>query len=526
MRRRAARFSRKPATPPRQLVGIIKSLPAPIGGWNARDPLAAMKPIDAVKLENWWPRVADCVIRGGTEDYVTGFGSRPKTLATYNAQSGTNKLFAATDSGIYDATSAGAVGAAVIARTNGYHVWVQMAVSGGSYLIMVNGADKPAYYDGASWTAVDGVSTPALTGVTTTDLVSVNVYKRRLFFIEKQTLSFWYLAADAIGGALTEFLLGPLCAKGGYTMAMGTWSLDSGAGPDDYAVFVTSEGEAVVFTGSDPGDSTLWSLVGVYFVGRPLGRRCFRKYGGDLVLLTEYGAFPLSRMLQSSAVDLKQAITNKIEGAFIDAARSYGTNTGWMAEVYPAQGALIVNVPTVDGGTSAEQYVMNTTTKAWCKFTGWNASDFIVFGRDLYLADATKVSKAWIGNDDNGANIVADGQTAFNNFSDPFNKDWKFYRPMLRVNGAINFTQGIAIDFDPNPSLSTATYTVISGATWDVSLWDEAYWAAGLEVVRDWKTPAAKIGEYASGLLKVATNSLEVQWAANEYFYERAAVVT
>ena len=32
-----------------------------------------------------------------------------------------------------------------------------------------------------------------------------------------------------------------------------------------------------------------------------------------------------------------------------------------------------------------EQYVMNTITKAWCRFTEWSAEDFAVFNGELYF---------------------------------------------------------------------------------------------------------------------------------------------
>lgn len=485
-----------------------------------------MGPLDAVILENWFCKVANCVFRGGCANWVTGFASRPKILAPYNALTGTNKLFSASDLGIFDVTTAGAVGAAVLARTQGYHQYVQMAVSGGSYLILVNGTDKPAYYDGAAWVAVDAASVPALTGVTTTLLCHVNIYKRRLFFMEVNKLNFWYLAADAIGGALTEFQLGGVCPRGGFTMAMGTWTVDGGNGPNDYACFITSEGEVVVFTGTNPSDATLWTLVGVYYTGKPLGRKCFKKLGGDLVLLTEYGAVPISKMVQAATIDFSTALSNKIEGAFTDAARSYGANQGWSAEIYPGQAAFIVNVPTSSNTISAEQYVMNTTTKSWSKFTGWNAGDFVVFNKELYFCDTTKIAKAWTGQADYGANIVTNAQTAFNNFRDARNKDWGLFRPLLQVNGQLAFTVGVAVDFESNPGLSTASYSVVSGAQWDVSKWDQGSWAAGLEVVGDWRTPGAKVGQYGSGLLKIASNSLSIQWAANDYNYTIGGSVT
>jgi len=507
----------------RQRVSSMRSLPAPIGGWNARDPLPLMKATDAIKLENWFPRVSDCAIRGGCEDHVTGFSVRPKTLMQYNSPAGTNAMFAVTAAGIYNVTSAGAVGAAVKSCTNGYLNWLQMGVSGGHYLISANGVDKPIYYDGTTWTSVDGASTPALTGVTTTGLVFPFIYKRRLFFLEDAKLNFWYLAADAVGGALTQFLLGPLCKLGGYAMAAANWSFDGGDGPDDYLAIVTSEGEVLVFNGTNPSSAADWLLQGVYFVGKPLGRKCFTKLAGDLILLTELGAFPLSKALQSATVDYKLALTNKIEGAFISSARTYGSNVGWTGTLYPAQGALIFNVPTADGGVSAEQYVMNTTTKSWCKFTGWNASDLIVFDRELYFIDADKIAKAWLPStfSDYGNNIVADAQGAYSYFGSQNIKKFLLFRPVLLVNGNLTFSSGIAIDFDSTPTLNTSSYSVTSGGIFDVDDWDDAYWAAGLEVQQSWQTPAAWEGRAGSALLRIATNLLEIQWAASDFVYEQ-----
>ena len=52
-----------------------------------------------------------------------------------------------------------------------------------------------------------------------------------------------------MSGAATEFPLGGIASKGGFIQAMGTWTRDSGAGADDVAVFVTSEGEAILAEG-------------------------------------------------------------------------------------------------------------------------------------------------------------------------------------------------------------------------------------------------------------------------------------
>jgi len=49
----------------KQNTASTASIPAPIGGWNARDSLANMSPTDAVQLINWFPTPTDVTMRSG-----------------------------------------------------------------------------------------------------------------------------------------------------------------------------------------------------------------------------------------------------------------------------------------------------------------------------------------------------------------------------------------------------------------------------------------------------------------------------
>lgn len=508
---------------PRSQSSNIQSYPPPVGGWNARDALSNMKPTDAVTLRNWFPRTSYVDIRGGYTSHATGMTGTGKTLAVYNGLNGTNKMFALTASGTYDVSTAGAVGASAAARTNGKHQWVNFGDGTNNYLILVNGVDKPLYFDGVSWVAVDNASSPALTGLTTTEIIGVFVSKGRLFFIQKNSLSLWYLSAGVAGGALTEFDLSAVAKKGGYLMAGATWTVDGGDGPDDRVVLVTSEGEVIVYAGTNPSAAAFWQLVGVYDLGKPLGRRCVTKYGGDLVILTQNGAFPMAAAIQGNASSGepfgKFALSFKIEPAFNDAARSYGSNFGWTPVVFPAQSALIVNIPISEDGEH-EQYVMNTITKAWCRFTEWDAEDFAVFNNELYFTQGTAVKKAWTGQVDGSDNIEVYGKQAFSYFGSPgVLKHFLMFRPVLEVNGSLSFLTDIDVDFQDGDITGTATYSVVSTATWDTSKWDEAYWAAGLEIVKAWTSPAEYPGYCAAGKVKIATNSLTVHWIASDMVY-------
>lgn len=511
--------------PQRQQISVLQSYPAPIGGWNKRDALAEMKPTDAVDLVNWFPRTSYVEIRGGYASHATGMTGNGKTLMVHNAMNGTNKMFGATASGIYDVTSAGAVGAAALVRTNGKHQWTMFGDGTSNWLIACNGVDKPAYYDGSTWTAVDGASTPALTGVTTTTLIQPFMFKGRLMFIQVNSLSFWYLAAGLAGGALTEFDLSGEFKRGGYLMSIGRLTRDAGDGQDDVFVAVSSEGEAVLYQGTNPSSSTSWAKVGSFYIGKPLGRRCLMQFGGDLIILTENGAFPLTAALQSAIIDYKLAVSFKIENAFTDAARTYGGNFGWESILYPAYAAMIVNIPIAEDGTH-EQYVMNTITKSWCKFDSWNAEDFAIFNGELYFTTGTTVVKAWTGSMDGSSNIIAYGKTAFSYFGrESQQKQFTLFRPMLAVNGTLTFLTDIDVDFQDTEITGSATYSVTSGARWDVDLWDVGYWAAGLEVVKNWTSPNANIGYAASGKIKIATNSLTVQWISCDIVYQSGGVL-
>jgi hypothetical protein len=505
-------------------IDVTRSVTAPVGGWNARDALADMKENEAIRLTNIFPRPTYCEVRGGATNWATGMAAGGKSLMAWNGPTGSNKLFAGTASGIYNVTASGAVGAAETATvTNGKFQWVNFAVaSGAEYLIAVNGVDKPLYYDGTTWVSVDGVSVPAITGVTTTNLIHVNIFKQRLFFIEKSKLSFWYLPVSSLGGAAVEFPMNQIFPKGGFVMAMGTWTIDSGTGSDDLAVFVTSEGEAAVFQGDNPASATAWKLVGVYFVGRPIGRRCFVKFGGDMCLLVENGAFPLSAALLTAAIDRTRALTNKIEQAFTTAGRLYNTVFGWETTVYLGQSALIVNVPNAEGGTH-QQYVMNTITKSWCQFSGWDAECFIVFNGELYFCKSTTfgTAKAWTGQADFGANIVVDVKQAFNYFGSDDQKLLKLVRPIFNLTGPVSFLLGADPDFNDSQPTGLATYTVGAAALWDTAIWDIDVWSTDFILQKDWKTPAVMPGFCFALLLRVSTNQVGIQWPSTDFVFER-----
>src|SRR5690606_22536744 len=119
----------------------------------------------------------------------------------------------------------------------------------------------------------------SLTTYTDADISYVAVFKERLFVIFKNTLTFGYFSVQSIAGTMSNFPLGAVFNAGGRLVAIGAIGRDSGAGMSNYCLFLTSEGELAVYTGTNPGDSAAWTLVGVYSVGEPVGDRPFVDLG-------------------------------------------------------------------------------------------------------------------------------------------------------------------------------------------------------------------------------------------------------
>jgi hypothetical protein len=501
-------------------VSNVISRPAPVKGWNARDPIAAMKPDEAITLENWYPSASDLMLRKGVSDHVTGISGQVESLMAYNTPAGTQTLFAAAGASFYNASSAGAVGAAVVSGLTNSR-WQHLNYtnsSGTSYLCCFNGVDSPRYWDNSSWITITGASTPAITGLTPSQIVAAAMHKRRMWLVQKDSLKAWYLPVDAVGGAANALDLSGIAKRGGYIMAIDTWTLDAGEGVDDYWVAVTSEGEVIVYAGTDPSSADTWKIKGVWLIGEPIGRRCLRKFGGDLLLILVNGVYPLSKALLSASVDPRVALTNRIEQAMNAAAAAYSGNFGWQVTHYPAADMLLLNVP-VNEGSNQRQYVMNVISGAWCEFTGYSGNCFEVFGGDLYMGGSGAVSKVWTDFDDNDANITGEAKTAFDYFGARTKKAFKMVRPTISTNGSPTVELGMDMDYDNTDRVSTLTFTESTSARWGVALWGIGRWGSGLQTLKNW-IGVSGLGLCAATRFRVASKGIETRWQATDYLFE------
>ena len=581
---------------------VTASTPSPLGGWNARDSLAEMNPMDAVQLINMFPTPSDVTLRKGYKKASTGITGKVYSLMNYSDQTDANtyKLFAFAGDKIYNAKPNPAV-EVFSGLSNSKFQHVNITTAGGHFLVACNGIDPTLVYDGTAWAklattstaqTVTGISRTSpsnvatvttstahglitgnrvtitsssevtflgahvitvtspttftfvstgtttvtsgtgaytvlgITGVDSSTFVNVNLFKNRLYFTQKDTLKCWYLPVNSIAGAASPLDFGGIARNSGYLQAMGTWTLDAGQGADDYAVFVTSMGEVIVYNGTDPSTAETWALKGVWQLGQTFNRRCFFKWAGDLLLLTQDGLVPLASALQSSRLDPRVNLTDKIFFAVSQAATSYYNNFGWQINYFASENMLILSIPTNQG---MEQYVMHTITKSWARFTNIEAYCWEVSGdNDMHFGGDGFVGTFYTAFSDDGKNITATAQQAYSYFDARGQlKRFTMVRPILLTdNGVPSIAVGVNTDFDTQNITGQVTFNpgTVQTGLWDVSNWDNALWGGNLVVNKVWQGVTG-LGYSAGIYMTMASQGIDVHWASTDFVMERGGVI-
>lgn len=325
-----------------------------------------------------------------------------------------------------------------------------------------------------------------ISGIEGSALSHVWTHGRRLWFVEEDTLSAWYLGPGAISGTLTEFPLDGVVSVGAVLMFGGRLSTDANDGMDDFQVFVTSEGEVAIYAGTDPSSANTWALQGVYKIPRPLSKRAHARVGGDLWIATEAGLFSMLDVLSAQREQqVAVALTFDIEDFWQDAVAARSTAVPFALGVWYSRTYLLIGIPgQADGQPLA--LVLNTATRRWALYVGWDARTAVVHDDQLYFGTQTSlVLSAETGGTDNGDAYYSTMVPMFRSGAPNLK-----YAHQSRVvyKGAGTPLLTILEDFDSSDIPLSDVYSISLGSLWGTAVWGTGIWGSPDDTVgQEWQ---------------------------------------
>jgi len=536
-------YASKRATPkPRK--SELKQYIAPVQGWIANRALADARSLEgpgAAILDNFVPQQTGVKLRRGKARYATLVEHDLPVISLFTYHNGNNRrLFAGNANTVYDITTvpwpfdaeivtenedlivtgtgdwfglSSTAGLEVITGTTGGD-WVttQFATTGGVFLVGVNGTDVGFIYDGVAFAALDGI-TFALTGLTTADMSFVWAYKNRLWFIQKDSLSAWYLEVDSIAGEATEFPMGGVFNDGGALLFGQKWSMETSGdgGLSEQNTFTTTLGEVAVYQGSNPDDASDWQKVGVYRIGTPLGKHAWIRGGGDLVICTTVGLVPLSKAISLEVTALSVAtVSYKIADAWSMALANRGP-VNWQAHIWAEGKMALIGPPDIVGGSNPAVFVSNTDDGTWCRFTNWMAHSFATFEGLLYFGSSD--GKVFVGNvsgQDDGEPYTGIVIPLHEDLGAPASsKIGTVARARVRAKAVVDDQITTLVDYDVTPPAAPNASVLTDLNVWGTGIWGTSKWGELTPnvIVQPWRSIGG-IGYSMSVCYQVTSGSI------------------
>lgn len=494
-----------------QTPGLV-FVPPPVGGWNARDAWAVMPETDAPLLDNFVIDGGALKVRPGHENWsddLTGSSFTP-TLHVY-ASGSTTKLIAI-GGDTWDVTSSGAP--TTISTTGMLNAISTMAFG---TLVLAGDGTGVYTYDGSS------LSAASIAGATAADLRYPLLFKSRMFFYEINTLSFWYNGTlQAVDGTYTEFDLSQVATRGGELSAIMRISLqDQGAGSDDVFAALTSEGELIVYQGSDPGDASNWSLIGVYFISEPVNatgssitRTRTATVGNNVFLATRAGytsiAAAITNPLDINTATISAKILRELQSLFSDPP----SDAVFKAEYDPRHNWLWFVA--TRAGTSDEVHVYDLNNGAWYRFyTIFSIKDLRYYNGDMYVIresaattfDVRVFSDAYY--DDNGTAITCEWMTAPTFAGSPLvEKRFTGVELEASSDGALTSIEiTTAGNFEPPDRATLTTENPGTPGSWSLYDYDATEWADNRPIGRLYKKGCDVMGRSAMARVSLSVRN-------------------
>jgi hypothetical protein len=517
------------------------NLPAPVGGLNYLDPITQQSPRDAIRLTNMVPRPYGVELRKGWrvwQNQLSG-SAAVVSLMPYNPARGASgqylgKLFAALDNGeVWDVTTQGAPTLATTVPNQlepGEFSYINFATPAGNYLCAVSAGGGYWTYDSINgWVEVltgtgpGKIEFPSGDTTTTAEFDFIMSWKNRLWFVKNFTTKAYYLPVNQITGTVSEFDFGPLFVSGGDLKMMASWTVDGGDGIDDRLVISGSEGDLLVYQGTDPDSADKFSLAGRWFVGPvPPGRRYMTEYGGDLQIVSAKGLTSMSELLQFAGSFKQYVMSAKKVNQVISANVELTSEAHfWEIKYWLREQLIIINQPNSLTITD-QQFVMDVNSTGWAEFQGIPMNCCELFEGFLFFGTTDgRVGRAGDGLSDGvaidgtgGATLEGELQTAWNAAGDSARvKRFIQVQPAFIASEAPSVKLQINVDWRFDPVSGSPGFVPEDIARWDLAKWDIAKWYGAQNSYIAW-TGCQGIGRFASLRLAVrgAPGTIFTNW--------------
>jgi hypothetical protein len=499
-------------------------IPAPVGGLNTVSSGLGLPPSDCVQAYNLIAAENGLRVRFGAQEWCTGVtGDSDDTIRTLVPFTGgsSSKLWAASNTGLWDVTDSGSSPARVVtfpssAGNAGYGVFCTVVSAGGHYLFFADEQNGLYRYaeTGAAWTKVGfGGGAGQIAGVDPAHAAFVTVFKGRVWVVERDTDSAWYLPAGAIAGTAVKFSMGMAFRNGGTLLGLWNWTYDGGAGMDDSMVALSTNGDVLIYQGTDPGSSATFALRGTWYAGPPpAGRQVATSDGGELLLLTRQGVLPLSRLVVGGDV-LTQATTLKVANLINTLMSQRASSRGWSMIQHPEDAAFLLLVPQ-GPGDYALQLAQATASKGWFLWRDLDMSCAASWEKSLYYGTSDGrvcrntgyVDGVTLADPNAFTPIDWSLLTAASDLGSPTQKQVGLIRPLI-------ISEGIAPNFSAEARFGYSLeeldpVSLVAGAAegWDSGVWDEAVWAGASAPTQEVRGTTGMGSEVAISIRGVAVS--------------------
>lgn len=472
------------------------TMPAPTGGINTVASGLALPAGDCVRAWNLLAAENGLRVRYGQREWCTGLtGSSDNTVRSMVTFTGatSSRQWGATNTGLWDVSASTTTPTQSITFTSsigdaGYGVSCEVTTAAGHYCLYADEVNGLYRYDeiGGTWAKVAfGAGAGQISGVDPARVVFVTVFKGRVWMVERDTATAWYLPAGAISGTATAFPLGMSFRHGGTLVGLWSWTYDGGAGMDDSLVAWSSGGDIVIYQGTDPASSSTFAQKGIWYAAPPpAGRNVATSNGGELLLLTRQGVVTLSKLVVGANV-LAASTTVKVANLLNTLMVQRANTRGWYLIRHPEDSAFLLIVPKGSGDYPL-QLAQATAGDGWFPWRDIDMVSVAAWEKQLFFGTTDGrvcINTGWVDGillSDVDAFTPIDWSllTATSDLGSPVQKQVGLIRPLILSDGVPPSIRVQAKYRYNQEDLSPVTLVSMDeGSVWDVALWDAATWA-------------------------------------------------